>query len=457
MKLSRRSFLGAGAATALAPFIPVLEERAYADALPKRLLLFFWSGGIGVNQYIPTGTETDFTFAPIASSLQPWAKKLIVFGNLRRAQDNSRGSHQAGTAGVWTAARMNGPGTGPWVSSPSIDQLIAQMVPQPTALPTLELDIQSRDAGNLRGNTIYDVNGRPVRGEQDPGRAFDRLFTDGVTIPTGMDPNAAEKTGEMLRARRRSVLDLVKGELTTLGGRLGGQDRRKLEQHLENVRTAELRLNAPVGGGGIAGFKPPTRDSLPKLDFTANDSFPMVGTAHLDLAVAALAADRTRIVNMQWAQGNSSIAYRWVGVTGGHHAITHQGDNAKGLDEIRRYYYEQFASLLARMDSIKEGNGTLLDNSLVVFANEFVSGMNHDTDPWPVILAGGGGGRFKTGRFINFPLAGNGPRLFPGDEAAGAGPSQTQLLTSICHYMGANVPRVGDPSLGPAGPLAALG
>jgi hypothetical protein len=92
-----------------------------------------------------------------------------------------------------------------------------------------------------------------------------------------------------------------------------------------------------------------------------------------------------------------------------------------------------------------------------VFANEFVSGMNHDTDPWPVILAGGGGGRFKTGRFINFPLAGMGPRLFPGDEAAMAGPSQTQLLTSLCNYMGANVPRVGDPTLGPAGPLAALG
>jgi hypothetical protein len=150
--------------------------------------------------------------------------------------------------------------------------------------------------------------------------------------------------------------------------------------------------------------------------------------------------------------------YRWLGVTTPHHALTHKGEYAAGLDNIRKWYYDQFASLLARMDAVKEGNGTLLDNTLVVFGNEFVDGAAHDTDPWPVILAGGGGGRFKTGRFINFaPQAEKLPRLFPGPEAAAAGPSQTQLLTSICRYMGANVDRVGDPTMGPPGPLEALG
>jgi hypothetical protein len=450
MRLRRRSFLTGGTAAALAPFVPLLSRRVEAQGVPKRLVLMFWSGGIGVNQYAPTGTETNFTFAPIASSLEPWKQKLIVFGNLRRAQDNAKGSHQAGTSGVWTAARMLGAGTGAWVSSPSVDQVIAKMVPQPTAFPTLELDVQSSDAGNLRGNTIYDSEGRPIRGEQDPSRAFDRIFTNGISVPTGGDPGL----GDRLRARRQSVLDLLRSELGALSGRLGGQDRHKLEQHLEAVRTAELRLNGPVGAtGGIPGVKPPT---IPKLDFKANDNFPAVTNAHMDLLVAALASDRCRIVNLQCSQGNAGIVYRWVGVNGGHHALTHKGDNAAGLDNIRKWYYDQFAGLLKRMDAIKEGNGTLLDNSLVVFANEFVSGMSHDTDPWPVMLAGGGAGRFKTGRFINFPTAGNGPRLFPGDEAANAGPSQTQLLTSICHYMGAMVPRFGDPMMGPPGPLAAL-
>jgi len=127
-----------------------------------------------------------------------------------------------------------------------------------------------------------------------------------------------------------------------------------------------------------------------------------------------------------------------------------------GLSTIQKWYYEQFAYLLSRMDAVKEGNGSMLDNSVVVFANEFVSGFTHDTDPWPVILAGGGAGRFKTGRFVNYPTAGGGPRLFPGDVAVNAAPSQTQLLTSLCHYMGAMVPRVGDAAMGPAGPLPAL-
>jgi hypothetical protein len=455
-KFTRRTVLGrglaAGTAAALAPFVPLLEREAEAQTVPKRLVLVFWSGGIGVNQYIPTGTETDFKFAPIAQSLEPWKKKLIVLGNLRRAQDNAHGSHQAGTSGVWTAARMFGPGTGAWVSHPSIDRLIAKMVPQPTALPIYELDVQSQDPGNLRGNTMYDLDGRPVHGEQDPTRAFDRLFTDGVVTTPG-DTGAADR----LRARRKSVLDLLHTELADLGGRLGGQDRRKLDQHLSAVRATELRLTSPVVSGGIPGFMPPSQSSIPKLDFKAYDNFPAVSRAHMDLLVAALATDRSRIINLQMSQGNGDVVYKWLGVTTPHHALTHKGDNAPGLDNIRKWYYEQFASLLARMDAIKEGSGTLLDNSLVVFANEFVSGDAHDTDPWPVILAGGGGGRFKTGRFINFPLAGNGPRLFPGPDAAAAGPSQTQLLTSICRYMGANVDRVGDPTMGPPGELTALG
>jgi hypothetical protein len=93
----------------------------------------------------------------------------------------------------------------------------------------------------------------------------------------------------------------------------------------------------------------------------------------------------------------------------------------------------------------------------VVVGNEFVSASSHDTDPWPVFIAGSGGGRFKTGRYVQFPTAGNGaggPRLFPGDPVTQTNqPFHTQFLTSVCHHMGAMVPRVGDPSSGPAGPL----
>jgi hypothetical protein len=453
--------LAGGVAAGLSPLLPLFERQVRAQtALPKRLLLVYWSGGTSFGSYLPTGTESAFALSTQMKALEPYKDKLTIFANIRRSQDNAKGSHQAGTAGIWTAARMLGTGTGAWVSHPSIDAIINKEVPQKTAVPVLNLDAMSQDAGNLRGNTTFDVDGRPVRGEMDPSRAFDRLFTNGIVTPVGQaaDPMAGEK----LRARRKSVLDLVRFELQGLQGRLGGQDRKKLDQHLEQLRSAEDRLSAPLGMGSAAapGYTPPTRDAVPKLDFTfaAQDNYPKIVQLHMDMAVGALASDRSRLVTLQLNQGNGDIIYRWIGVNTPHHALTHKGDNDPGLGAIQRWYYEQFASLLARMEAVKEGDGTLLDNTLVVIGNEFISATSHDTDPWPVMLAGSGAGKFKTGRFINYPLAGQGPRLFPGDpETQTNQPFHTQFLTSICHYMGAMVPRVGDPMCGPAGPLPELG
>ena len=138
-----------------------------------------------------------------------------------------------------------------------------------------------------------------------------------------------------------------------------------------------------------------------------------------------------------------------MGVNDRHHALQHKVFNSPDHDTIHRWYYEQFAYLLARMNAIPEGDGTLLDHSVVAFANELISGYTHRSDPWPLILAGSGGGHFKTGRFLAYP-----------DLDAGSptsAPNHTQVLTSLCHYMGARVERVGDPSHGPAGPLPDLG
>jgi hypothetical protein len=464
--ISRRALISrgiaGGAAAGLTSLMPIFEGRARAQgntALPKRLLLVYWSGGTSFGNYLPTGTETNFTLSPQMKALEPYKQKLTIFANMRRSQDNAKGSHQAGTSGIWTAARMLGTGTGAWVSHPSIDSIINKMVPQQTPIPVLNLDAMSQDPGNLRGNTTYDMDCRPIRGEMDPSAAFDRLFTNGIVAPVGGggDPMAGDK----LRARRKSVLDLVRFELQGLQTRLGGQDRKKLDQHLDQLRSAEQRLSAPVsmGSGAVPGYTPPTRDSVPKLGFTFKDqdNFPKIVQLQMDMAVSALAADRSRLVTLQLNQGNGDIIYRWLGVNTPHHALTHAGDQNVGLGAIQRWYYEQFATLLARMEAVKEGNGTLLDNTLVVIGNEFVSATAHDTDPWPIMLAGSGAGRFKTGRFINYPQVNDAERLFPGAPATQTNqPFHTQFLTSICHYMGAMVPRVGDPSCGPAGPLPEL-
>jgi hypothetical protein len=468
LQISRRSFItkaaASGMAAGLAPLLPIFEGEAEAQAatgMPKRLLLIYWSGGTAYQSYLPTGTETNWQLPAQQKSLEPFQKKMTVYGYIRRAQDNSKGSHQAGTSGIWTAAKMLGTGTGAWVSHPSIDAIINKEVPQPTEIPILNLDAMSQDPGNLRGNTTYDLECRPVHGEMDPSRTFDRLFSNGIITPATTGGAGDPMAGEKLRAQRKSVLDVVRFELQALQARLGGQDRKKMEHHLELLRSAETRLSMPLGAGGgaVAGYRPPTKDAVPKLEYTFKfqDNYPKIVQLQYDMAVAALATDKSRLVTLQLNQGNGDIIYRWLGVNTPHHALTHKGDADAGLGAIQRWYYEGFASLLQRMDSIKDGNGTLLDNTLVVIGNEFVSASSHDTDPWPVFIAGSGAGRFKTGRWVQYPVAGNGPggpRLFPGaPETQTNQPFHTQFLTSVCHFMGAMVPRVGDPMCGPPGPL----
>jgi hypothetical protein len=466
MVITRRSLIkrvAAGTvAGAVAPLLPVLESKAEAQtAPPKRLMLVYWSGGTSFGNYLPTGTETDWAMSAQMKALEPYKKKITVYANIRRSQDNSKGSHQAGTSGIWTAARMLGTGTGAWVSHPSIDAIINKMVPQQTEIPILNLDAMSQDPGNLRGNTTYDLDCRPVHGEMDPSRTFDRLFTNGIIPPPTTGAPTDPTAGEKLRAQRKSVLDVVRNELQSLQMRLGGQDRKKLDQHLEQLRSAELRLSMPInpGGGAIPGWRPPTADQVPKMEYTFKfqDNYPKLVPLHFDMALAALASDKSRLVTLQLNQGNGDIVYRWIGVNTPHHALTHKGDSDPGLGAIQRWYYERFADFLGKMDSVREGNGTLLDNTLVVIGNEFISASSHDTDPWPVFIAGSGGGRFKPGRYVKFPEAGNGaggPRLFPGDPITKTNqPFHTQFLTSVCNYMGAMVPRVGDPSCGPDGPL----
>src|SRR6185436_13319449 len=136
--------------------------------------------------------------------------------------------------------------------------------------------------------------------------------------------------GDKLRAQRKSVLDLVRNELQSLQMRLGGQDKKKLEQHLEQLRSAEQRLSLPAGasGGAIPGWRPPTRDQVPKMEYTFKfqDNYPKLVPLHFDMAVAALAADKSRLVTLQLTQGNGDIVYRWIGVNTPHHALTHAGD-----------------------------------------------------------------------------------------------------------------------------------
>ena len=153
-------------------------------------------------------------------SLEPYKNKMTIYANIRRAQDNAKGSHQAGTSGIWTAARMLGTGTGALglASRRSTRSSTRKFRSRPTSRCST-WTAMSQDPGNLRGNTTYDLDCRPIHGEMDPSRAFDRLFTNGIATPvTDTGAPADPQAGDKLRAQRKSVLDLVRFELQTLSG-----------------------------------------------------------------------------------------------------------------------------------------------------------------------------------------------------------------------------------------------
>jgi hypothetical protein len=456
LKITRRSILrstlSAAAATAVSPFFPISERRANAQGgLPKRLFLVFYNGGYAISQDWPVGTETNFTFPSLVDCFTPVKSQMIILKNMRRGMDGSHGSHQGGTGGLWTnQSTVTAQGPGPMMKGPSIDRMIMNKIKQPTTFQSLDLDVQLEEGNNLRSKTRFDMGGNPIQGEMDPSAAFDRIFTDGiVNVMTGGGP-VDPKVAERMRAERKSVLDIINEDLTKLGSRMGGQDKARVDQHLEAVRSIEQRLSPGMGGANGLMFKAPVKSDYPKMDFLANDNYPKVGKLHMDLLVAGLASDRARIANLMWSQGNGCKRFTWAGVTGQHHSLTHGGVTTPQLDKINQYHFQQHAYLISAMMSVKEGNGTMLDNTVMAFGNELHDGNSHNPDPSMVFLAGSGGGYFKTGRYLEY-----GP-VDKGVSGRSATPNHSQLLVSLCQYMGLDVNAVGDPAIGPGGTLARL-
>jgi hypothetical protein len=435
MKLRRRDFLGAATAGALAPFVPFLNRRAEADgAFPKRLLMVFSGNGTLEDQFWPVGDGANFTFKPgsITEPLAPFAKKLIFPRGLHRKTMGS-GAHEQNIGGLWTGCGLVS-GFG-YPSGPSIDQVIVQAMNPTTTFKSLQFGCQC-DSFNPGGNKAvlkcmtYSASNAALKPEDDPMAMFAKLMLP-ATGGTVTDPNNAAELAK-LRARRKSVIDAVMGDLKSLSTSIDSDDRQKLDQHLQSISNIEKRLDMPVTPGvDTVGCRAP---DVSKAMFNAtaladNANFPTILDVQNRLAVAALACDRTRIASVQWSRSFSPIKHTWVGVTTDHHTISHKTDagSIDSLHKINRWYGERLAELLGYLDSIKEGNGTLLDNTIVIWGNEAATGL-HNPNPGITVLAGGGGGLLKTGQ--NIDLTGN---------------DWSQLLISLAHGVGAtSVNHIGN-------------
>ena len=426
-RLSRRMVLrGAGAVLAL-PLLEAMQARAQT-APPKRLLLFFSPNGTIYDRWAPTVTSTGFTLSPVLSPLAPYQSKLTVLGNvdMTSALTGPGDGHQKGIGELWTGTSLQ-PGTlfttVDWAGGPSVDQRLADVIGGATRLRSLELGVQVPRA-RVYDRMVYRAAGQPLPPVVDPLATFETLFGDG-------DPLQAAQR----RARRKSVLDAVLGEYAAVSAKLGAVDRQRLDAHATTVRDIEQRLEA-VGQPGVACIRP---DAPVPPSLTANASYPELGRLQMDLLALALACDVTRVASLQWSNASSNVVFSWLGQSIDHHELSHRGDDdldAKAqLEAIHRWYAEQFAYLLSRLDAAQEDGGSVLDHSLVLWGNELGKGNVHSPVSVPFVTAGSAGGAVRTGQFLETNHA-----------------PHNALLLAALRAFGVNDATFGDPAVCP-GPL----
>jgi hypothetical protein len=420
--LSRRAVLaGLGSSAALAPFLPLLNASGQEATIPKRLVLFFTPHGTVFDQWRPTGSGSDFKLSRILAPLAPLQKKLVVIDGMGIRDDGVGAPHTKGPALLWTASPLQDDGTFKredcsggcsfgWNSAASFDQVLAQRFKGATPFASYELGVQS--GGGFPGShMIYAAAATPVPPRQDPVAAFSELFAEAARPPDELSK---------LRARRKLTMDLPNAELSGLEPKLASADRPKLQAHREALHELELQLLQPV-----AQCLAPAKPDASQRPKDNSDSVPWLLDRQIELLVAALSCDRTRIASLQLRVGeNDGFPYRYIGVNDEHHITTHDTSAAKQeeLTKIYSWYADRFASLLQKLDAVPEGNGSMLDHTLVIWGSELGTGSSHDFSNVPFVVAGGGGFGVKSGQYLQPPK----------------GTFHNRLIVSAMRYMGAD-------------------
>lgn len=446
--LLRGMFAGGAVAIAL-PWLEAMDppKASAAPTAPKRILFWFTANGTLPDIWTPS-MPLDLSGHPIHAALAPVQDKLNFLTGVddAMAEQSIGDGHQTGMACLLTnAAILPGnlfcEGDCPagaeqyvgWGGGISVDQFIANEIAKTvtTNFKSLEFGVQVKSS-SIWSRLCYAGPDQPIPAREDPAQNLVDIFSD-----LGADPFALE----LLRKKRKSVLDAVMNDYEAFNPRLGAADRIRLEQHLESIRSVELRLDATGVFGEACAVPNPT---MPGADFQQNDLFPVTGRAQMDLLVMALACDMTRVGSLQWSTSVSNVRHTWVPqlLSGGHHDLSHYGDDDpsayQDILEINKWYTEQFAYLLTSMANIPEGDGTLLDNSVVVWVNELGKGNSHTRRSIPFILAGGCQGALKTGQSLSYT-----------NEPHG------KLLVSLCNAMDIPVTTFGEAQFS-QGPLPGL-
>lgn len=412
--LSRRTVLrGLGASIAL-PWLECFNSGIGSRALaaagpwgtggsPVRLAFVFMPNGVNYKAWAPTGGGPDFALSPTLEALAPVRSHLNIFTGLTlqkaRANGDGPGDHARSSASFLTGSQARKTAGNDIRNGVSIDQVAAGEIGKHTRLPSLELGCEhGPSAGNCdsgyscaySSNISWRDETTPMPKLVDPAAAFERLFGDATQAAAQQDR----------LSRRQSILDFVLEDSRALERRLGNADRRKLDQFQTAVREIEQR---------IARARDETQPrKLP--DMPAPAGVPDKVSEHIDLMydlmLLAFQTDTTRVSTLMLAVDGSNRTFPELGITEGHHHLSHHQNNEEMIEKIQRidrFHVERFGRFISRLAQTPDGNGTLLDNSLILLGAGISDGNHHNHENLPIVVAGKGGGAVETGRLVQSP------------------------------------------------------
>jgi hypothetical protein len=362
----------------------------------------------------------DFVMAPSLVSLEPHRDDLLIIEGIDSA--GGVGHDRFGTVL-----------TGSTVPSISLDHAIADRIASDSRFRSLELGVNNTRDGPP---VSYYAPGEPALAENSPLVVFERVFAD-VDPP---DPAAFER----VRLQRKSVLDAVSGQIVDLQQGLGQQDVAKLQNYLDSIRDVEGRLFNLASGVGCAR---PEIAAQPGDDwFMASENIPQVMNAQFDMLAMAMACDLTRVVTISFGKGGWGGRMPWLDINDTFHdSLGHMPDSdqvvQRKIAAADTWTAEQFAALIDRLKAIPEGDGTVFDNSVVIWTNELSKGNSHDADNAGYVLAGSAGGFFDTGRYVRYPRNVSGHR-----SNRNHGRWSNDLHVTLLHAMGIEADTFGDPA-----------
>jgi hypothetical protein len=432
---TRREFLrhmGLGAAAF--PFICNLPSLGFENSQGRkqRLVVIFSPNGVVQKNFWPDETGADFAFKESLTPLEAFRDRTLI---LKGVCDKVRGdgdSHMRGMGCLLTGVELfpgniQGGSHTPagWASGISIDQEIKNFLQSNPATRTrfgsLEFGVMVPDRADTWTRMVYAGANKPIAPIDDPYQMFAKLY-------------GQVKEQEDLK----SILDDLQDDLRKVGSLVSKQDRQLLEEHATFVREMEQELRTSKEDVGHA---------VPELDpgvKTENDNIPRISKMQIDLMVNSFAADFARVATLQFTNSVGQARMRWLDIQEGHHDLSHEPDSAEEAQEkltkINKWYCEQVAYLVQKLAETPEpgGEGTMLDNTLVIWTNELGKGNSHTLNDIPFVLVGNGLD-FNMGRSLQYRRV-----------------AHNRLLLSLAHGFGHHIDRFGNPDFCGDGPLSDL-